>query len=36
MTSYRNLIEMPADHPPDTFVEAFAAAGREALKKPPI
>jgi type VI secretion system FHA domain protein len=31
---YRNLIEMPADHLPPTFVEAFAAAYREALKKP--
>ena len=26
---YRNLIEMPADHLPHTFVEAFAAAYRE-------
>ena len=25
-TFYRNLIEMPADHLPHTFVEAFAAA----------
>jgi type VI secretion system protein len=33
-TFYRNLIEMPADHLPHTFVEAFAAAYREALKKP--
>jgi type VI secretion system FHA domain protein len=32
---YRNLIEMPADHLPPTFVEAFASAYREALKKPP-
>jgi type VI secretion system protein len=32
---YRNLIEMPADHLPATFVEAFASAYREALKKPP-
>jgi len=32
---YRNLIEMPADHLPHTFVEAFAAAYREALKKSP-
>ncbi|HXY75523.1 MAG TPA: type VI secretion system-associated FHA domain protein TagH [Steroidobacteraceae bacterium] len=32
---YRNLIEMPADHLPHTFVEAFAAEYREALKKPP-
>ena len=31
---YRNLIEMPADHLPHTFVEAFAAAYREFLKKP--
>ena len=34
-TFYRNLIEMPADHLPHTFVEAFAGAYREALKKPP-
>ncbi|HYB34322.1 MAG TPA: type VI secretion system-associated FHA domain protein TagH [Steroidobacteraceae bacterium] len=34
-TFYRNLIEMPADHLPHTFVEAFASAYREALKKPP-
>jgi type VI secretion system protein len=33
-TFYRNLIEMPADHLPHTFVEAFAAAYRDALKKP--
>ena len=33
-TFYRNLIEMPAEHLPHTFVEAFAAAYREALKKP--
>ncbi len=33
-TFYRNLIEMPADNLPHTFVEAFAAAYREALKKP--
>jgi type VI secretion system protein len=33
-TFYRNLIEMPTDHLPHTFVEAFAAAYREALKKP--
>jgi type VI secretion system protein len=33
-TFYRNLIEMPADHLPHTFVEAFAAAYREAIKKP--
>jgi type VI secretion system protein len=32
---YRNLIEMPADHLPHTFVEAFATAYREAMKKPP-
>jgi len=31
---YRNLIEMPADHLPHTFVEAFAAAYREYAKKP--
>jgi type VI secretion system protein len=31
---YRNLIEMPADHLPHTFVEAFGAAYREAMKKP--
>jgi type VI secretion system protein len=30
---YRNLIEMPADHLPPTFVEAFGLAYREALKK---
>ncbi|HKD54120.1 MAG TPA: type VI secretion system-associated FHA domain protein TagH [Steroidobacteraceae bacterium] len=35
ITFYRNLIEMPADHLPHTFVEAFAAAYREALKKLP-
>jgi type VI secretion system protein len=34
ITFYRNLIEMPADHLPHTFVEAFGAAYREALKKP--
>jgi type VI secretion system protein len=34
-TFYRNLIEMPADHLPHTFVEAFAAAYREALRKSP-
>jgi type VI secretion system protein len=33
-TFYRNLIEMPADHLPPTYVEAFGAAYREALKKP--
>ena len=32
-TFYRNLIEMPADHLPHTFVEAFAAAYREYLRK---
>jgi type VI secretion system FHA domain protein len=32
-TFYRNLIEMPADHLPHTFVEAFAASYREAVKK---
>jgi type VI secretion system protein len=34
-TFYRNLIEMPADHLPHTFVEAFAAAYRDAIKKKP-
>jgi type VI secretion system protein len=33
ITFYRSLIEMPADHLPHTFVEAFAAAYREAVKK---
>jgi type VI secretion system FHA domain protein len=33
ITFYRNLIEMPADHLPHTFVEAFAAAYREYVKK---
>ena len=33
-TFYRNLIEMPVDHLPHTFVEAFAAAYRDAMKKP--
>jgi type VI secretion system FHA domain protein len=33
-TFYRNIIEMPANHLPHTFVEAFAAAYREAVKKP--
>jgi type VI secretion system protein len=33
-TFYRNLIEMPSDHLPHTFVEAFAATYREAVKKP--
>jgi type VI secretion system protein len=32
-TFYRNLIEMPADHLPHTYVEAFAAAYREYLRK---
>jgi type VI secretion system protein len=32
-TFYRNLIEMPADHLPHTFVEAFATAYRDRLKK---
>ncbi len=32
-TFYRNLIEMPADHLPHTFVEAFAATYREVVKK---
>ncbi|HEY3786292.1 MAG TPA: type VI secretion system-associated FHA domain protein TagH [Steroidobacteraceae bacterium] len=32
-TFYRNLIEMPADHLPHTFVEAFAAAYREHVRK---
>jgi type VI secretion system FHA domain protein len=31
---YRNLIEMPADHLPHTFVEAFGVAYKEFLKKP--
>jgi type VI secretion system FHA domain protein len=30
---YRNLIEMPADHLPHTFVEAFATAYRKNIKK---
>jgi type VI secretion system protein len=33
ITFYRSLIEMPADHLPHTFVEAFAAAYRTAVKK---
>ena len=33
ITFYRNLIEMPADHLPHTFVEAFASAYREYLRK---
>jgi type VI secretion system FHA domain protein len=32
---YRGLIEMPADHLPHTYVEAFAKAYKDALKKPP-
>jgi type VI secretion system FHA domain protein len=32
---YRNLIEMPADHLPHTFVEAFGVAYKEFLKTPP-
>ncbi|HVN44550.1 MAG TPA: type VI secretion system-associated FHA domain protein TagH [Steroidobacteraceae bacterium] len=35
-TFYRNLIEMPADHLPHTFVEAFATAYREASKSKPV
>lgn len=31
---YRNLIVMPADHLPHTFIEAFSSAYREAMKKP--
>ena len=31
ITFYRNLIEMPADHLPHTYVEAFATAYREFL-----
>jgi type VI secretion system protein len=34
-TFYRNLIEMPADHLPHTFVEAFATAYREYFKQTP-
>jgi len=30
---YRNLIEMPGDHLPPTFVETFSSAYREAIKK---
>lgn len=33
-TFYRNLIEMPADHLPHTFVEAFAAAYKEHVREP--
>jgi type VI secretion system protein len=32
---YRSLIEMPAEHLPHTFVEAFAKAYKDALHKPP-
>jgi type VI secretion system protein len=32
---YRGLIEMAADHLPHTYVEAFARAYKDALKKPP-
>jgi type VI secretion system protein len=32
---YRNLTEMPADHLPHTFVEAFATAYRAFLENPP-
>ena len=31
---YRNLIEMPADHLPHMFVEAFGVAYKEFVKKP--
>lgn len=31
---YRNIVEMPADHLPHTFVEAFAAAYRRAFRNP--
>ena len=31
---YRSLIEKPADHMPHTYVEAFAKAYKDALKKP--
>ncbi len=31
---YRNLIEMPEDHLPHVFIEAFATAYRELIKKP--
>jgi len=34
-TFYRNLIEMPADHLPHTFIEAFATAYREFFKQTP-
>jgi predicted component of type VI protein secretion system len=32
---YRNLIEMPADHLPHTFVEAFGVAYKDYLKNKP-
>src|SRR6202042_2783431 len=32
-TFYRNLMERPEDHLPPTFVEAFAAAYKEYVKK---
>lgn len=31
---YRNLIEMPEDHLPHVFIEAFAQAYRDLIKKP--
>jgi type VI secretion system FHA domain protein len=31
---YRSLIEMPADHLPHTYIEAFAKAYKDALQKP--
>ncbi len=34
-TFYRNLIEMPADHLPHTFIEAFATAYRDFFKQTP-
>jgi type VI secretion system protein len=34
-TFYRNLIEMPADHLPHTFIEAFATAYRDFFKQIP-
>ena len=34
-TFYRNLIEMPADHLPHTFIEAFATAYRDFFKQNP-
>ena len=30
---YRNLVEMPADHLPHIFIEAFSSAYREAMEK---